>query len=89
MRCGKGLFRPPYEKREAKAVCVVKAPKIKNPTPSQAEQDKPLPILRNPLLDGINPTTQGLRIGRDNLRLDLAPTAATAPSQLRIGGQSG
>lgn len=67
-------------------MCVVKTPKIQNPT---SQQDKPLPILRNPLLDGINPTTNALRIGRNNLRLDLAPTAATAPSSLRINSQSG
>ena len=65
-------------------MCLVKTPKIAKPTPAQG-QDKPLPILRNPLLDGIDPTTNALRIGRSNLRIDRA-TAATAPSGLRIGG---
>lgn len=65
-------------------MCVVKTPKIKNPT-STTEPDKPLPILRNPLLDGIDPTTNALRIGRSRLRIDRAGTAATAPSGLRIG----
>lgn len=65
-------------------MCLVKTPKIKAPT-STSGQDKPLPILRNPLLDGIDPTTNALRIGRTNLRIDRAPTAATAPSGLRIG----
>lgn len=69
-------------------MCIVKTPKIKNPTPT-GEADKPLPVLRNPLLDGINPTTNALRIGRDNLRIDLAPTAATAPSSLRINSAGG
>ena len=64
-------------------MCLVKTPKIQNPTPT-GEKDKPLPILRNPLLDGIDPTTNALRIGRQSLRIDLsrggAPTAATKPS---------
>lgn len=47
-------------------MCVVKTPKIKNPTP---ENDKPLPVLTNPILDGIDPSTKSLRIGRSSLRL--------------------
>lgn len=68
-------------------MCVVKTPKVQNPT--NPATDKPLPILRNPLLDGVNPMTNGLTIGRNNLRLDRAPTAATAPSTLRISGAGG
>lgn len=63
-------------------MCLVKTPKIKNPTSS--ETDKPLPILRNPLLDGIDPSTKALRVGRQSLRIDRnpasGPTAATTPS---------
>lgn len=61
-------------------MCVVKTPKIAQPTTPATE--KPLPILRNTLLDGIDPSTQSLRIGRGNLRIDRAPTALTG---LRIG----
>lgn len=64
-------------------MCLIKTPKIANPTPASASADKPLPVIRNPLLDGYDPTGM-LRIGRTNLRTDLpqaaAPTAATAPS---------
>lgn len=67
-------------------MCLVKTPKIANPTSSGGTADKPLPILRNPLLDGINPTTNALRIGRTNLRIDRASMAATAPSSIRIAG---
>lgn len=66
-------------------MCLVKTPKVANPTSTTAP-DKPLPILRNPLLDGIDPTTNALRIGRSNLRIDKGPTAATAPSAVRIAG---
>lgn len=65
-------------------MCVVKTPKIAQPTTPASE--KPLPILRNLLLDGIDPSTQSLRIGRNNLRIDRSPTAPTA---LRIAGGTG
>lgn len=68
-------------------MCLVKTPKIKQ----DPDANKPLPILRNALLDGIDPSTRSLRIGRQSLRIDRnglgnpapasgssAPTAATA-----------
>lgn len=48
-------------------MCIVSTPKISNPTPAQ---DKPLPIIRNPLLDNYSPATSA-RIGRSALRTDL------------------
>lgn len=64
-------------------MCVVKAPKIKNPTPTGPGRDKPLPVLTNSILDGIDPTTNALRIGRSSLRIDRnpasGPSAATTP----------
>ena len=62
-------------------MCVVKTPKIKAPT--QPGSDKPLPILTNPILDGIDPTTNSLRVGRRSLRID-----RTVPPAPPIMGQA-
>jgi hypothetical protein len=65
-------------------VCVVKTPKIKNT--GTTDQSKPLPILRNPILDGmgIEPSIQSLRIGRGGLVNPLA-----APGSGGGGGSGG
>lgn len=63
-------------------MCVVKTPKITNPT--NAATEKKLPILTNPLLDGVD-ATGNLRIARNSLRIDRNPaTAAVAPSGLAV-----
>lgn len=51
-------------------MCVVKKPSI--PPPSQADQQKPLPILRNPILDGMLGNIASLRSGTSAFRIDLA-----------------
>ena len=55
--------RPPPDEEPA-AVCVVKTPKIQTPT------EKPLPVLRNPLLDGLDQSIRSARMGRSSLRID-------------------
>ncbi|WP_109798688.1 hypothetical protein [Novosphingobium meiothermophilum] len=70
-------------------MCSVKTPKVQ----ADPNANKPLPIIRNPFLDGFDPAGQ-LRIGKQNLRIDLGsgtpassapgytsppPTAAAAP----------
>lgn len=47
-------------------MCVVKTPKL----PSTSTADKPLPVLRNPYLDGMSPEIKALRKGRSALRID-------------------
>lgn len=49
-------------------MCLVKTPKIKDT--GATDPNKPLPVLRNPILDGIDPSIQSLRIGRSSLRID-------------------
>ena len=51
-------------------MCVVHKPKIPKQT---AEDDKPLPILRNPFLDGMLGNIAALRNGRNSLRIPLNP----------------
>lgn len=70
-------------------MCLVKTPKIKAPTPTNG-QDKPLPILTNPILDGIDPLTNSLRVGRSSLRIDRTnynplEGATASGASLRIG----
>lgn len=60
-------------------MCLVKTPKVD----TSSTQNKPLPVLTNPLLDGVSPTG-GLRIGKQSLRIDRVGTAASAPSSLAI-----
>lgn len=56
-------------------MCIVKTPKIQNT--GTTSSDKPLPVLQNPILDGLNPSIQSLRIGRSALRID--PVAPGSP----------
>jgi len=63
-------------------MCVVKTPKIAAPT-TQADKEKPLQVLRNPLLDGIQGNINSLRIGRSSLRVDRT-TGSTAGVQMAL-----
>lgn len=56
-------------------MCLVKTPKIK--TTAETSADKPVPILTNPILDGLNPSIQSLRIGRSSLKIDPAATGSS------------
>lgn len=47
-------------------MCLVKTPKISN---QDSGEQKPLPVLTNPILDGIDPSTRSLRVGRSSLRI--------------------
>lgn len=59
-------------------MCVVKTPKIKAPEPG--EKEKPLPVITNPILDGIDPSTNSLRVGRSSLRIRRDPS--TGPTRM-------
>lgn len=64
-------------------MCLVSKPSI--PAPSAAEQAKPLPIIRNPILDGLVGNIAALRAGTNAFRIDLAnpltiPTSRVTPS---------
>ena len=49
-------------------MCIVKTPKI-SPTDAQAKVPEPT-IIRNPYLDGVDPNTRSLRMGRSSLRIE-------------------
>jgi hypothetical protein len=69
-------------------MCVASKPKI--PKDDPATQDKPLPILRNPLLDGLLGNIASLRGGRNALRIDLInPLAIPAGGAVGGGGGGG
>lgn len=48
-------------------MCLVKKPKI----PKDQGKDKPLPVLRNPILDGMLGNIAALRAGTSAFRIDL------------------
>lgn len=58
-------------------MCVAKKPKI----PSSASQEKPLPIIRNPLLDGLLGDIAATRTGTSGFRINLLN-----PLTLPVGG---
>jgi hypothetical protein len=62
-------------------MCLVKKPHI--PDPTKDGQDKPLPILRNPMLDGLLGNIAALRNGRNSLRIPLNPLG------IPVGGGGG
>ena len=62
-------------------MCAVKTPKIKQPKDSE---QKPLPVIRNPLLDGILGNIASLRNGRNSLRINLLN-----PLAIPVGGGVG
>lgn len=65
-------------------MCAVKKPKIKD------EKPKELPILRNPLLDGMLGNIAALRNGRNAFRINLAnPLAIPVGGGPTIGGGFG
>ena len=66
-------------------MCLVKTPKIKNDGSTSGSSDKPLPILRNPLLDGISGSIRSLQLGRAALRIDRVTDSVTGVSS---GGSS-
>lgn len=51
-------------------MCIVKTPKIPDPATNGAA-DKPLPILRNPILDGLLGNIAATRAGTSAFRIDL------------------
>jgi hypothetical protein len=53
-------------------MCLTKTPKIVSPS-TTAANDKPLPVLRNPFLDGIDPLIAARRTGTSGLRIDRGP----------------
>lgn len=59
-------------------MCVVSKPKIPDPS-TDPSQNKPLPILRNPILDGMLGNIAALRAGTSAFRIDLI-------NPLTIGG---
>ena len=68
-------------------MCIVKTPKIETGT----EKPKEPTIIRNPYLDGVDPTTKAARAGRSSLRIDRAgsqpaqlPATATPPASYSI-----
>ncbi len=66
-------------------MCIVKTPKVQA---SSATDNKPLPILRNPFLDGIDQSLNSLRIGRNQLRIDRTtngPAVSVAPDPNALG----
>ena len=58
-------------------MCVVKTPKITQPT-AAATTDKPLPVMRNPYLDGIDPLIRSRQTGMSSLRIDRKPAGSSA-----------
>lgn len=60
-------------------MCLVKTPKITNPTPSTSAADKPLPVLGNSQLDGFDPLGAA-RIGQQSLLIPRAGSAASRPT---------
>lgn len=67
-------------------MCLVKTPKV--PKSDANQKPKPLPVLTNPILDGIDPATRSLRVGRSSLRIRrTAPeTTRTAPNTMGSPG---
>lgn len=66
-------------------MCVVKKPKI---TAADQEKDKSLPILRNPILDGMLGNIASLRNGTSAFRIDLI-NPLTIPRGGAGGGATG
>jgi len=65
-------------------VCIVNTPKPVATT-SAADRDKPLPVLRNPYLDGIDPLIKAQKTGTRSLRIDrTAPAPMIPTSSARI-----
>jgi hypothetical protein len=48
--------------------------------PTQADRDKPLPVLRNPYLDGIDPLIKAQKTGARSLRIDRTTPAPMIPT---------
>lgn len=71
-------------------MCIVKTPKVST---TDATSKTPDPaIIRNPYLDGVDPVTKALRMGRSSLRIERAGSGAasaappaTATSPLTFG----
>lgn len=66
-------------------MCVVKKPKI----PTSPDDNKDLPILRNPFLDGMLGNIAALRNGRNSLRIPLNPLGIPVGGGVGGGGVSG
>lgn len=62
-------------------MCLVKKPK---PVVVSKASDKPLPILRNPFLDGIDPILRARQTGVRSLRIDRGTSPAPTPSALAV-----
>lgn len=57
-------------------MCIVKTPKVD--TSSTAANKDPT-VIRNPFLDGVDPATKSLRMGRSALRIERAGVAGVQP----------
>lgn len=80
------LVHNPQTRRGSARMCLVKTPKIKD----DGTKNKPLPILRNPLLDGLVGSIQSIRMGRGALRIDrITDPAVGVGGGSSSGGGSG
>lgn len=69
-------------------MCIVKKPKIAEPSASQSQ--KPPPIIRNPILDGLLGNIASTRAGTSAFRIDLInPLTIPQGGGLGGGGASG
>jgi hypothetical protein len=57
-------------------VCIVKTPKVNT---SSTTKEKDPAIIRNPFLDGVDPTMKSLRTGRSALRIERTGVAGATP----------
>ena len=63
-------------------MCIVKTPKVQA-TDAQNKTPEPT-VIRNPYLDGVDPTTKSLRMGRSGLRIERAGSGATAAPPVSV-----
>lgn len=60
-------------------MCLVKTPKVKNPSSAGQKQKEPT-VIRNPYLDGVGPAAKAKRLGRSSLRISRSAASSTQPS---------
>ena len=60
-------------------MCLVKTPKVKNPSSADQKQKEPT-VIRNPYLDGVGPAAKAKRLGRSSLRISRTAPSPTRPS---------
>jgi hypothetical protein len=57
-------------------MCIVKTPKVST-TDATAKTPEPT-VIRNPYLDGVDPNTKALRMGRSSLRIERTGSGAAS-----------